>query len=90
MHILDTRLAQEIVTRTMRIIPFNVNVMDGHGVILASGNPERVGELHAGALLALAKKLAVEIDAAAETADERGEELLGLLYEYAEAIAPSP
>jgi exodeoxyribonuclease I len=30
-----------------------------------------------------------EIDAAAETADERGEELLGLLYEYAEAIAPS-
>jgi len=65
MHILDTRLAQEIVTRTMRIIPFNVNVMDAHGVILASGNPERVGELHAGALLALAKKLAVEIDAAA-------------------------
>ena len=31
-----------------------------------------------------------EIDTAAETADERGEELLGLLYEYAEAIAPSP
>jgi exodeoxyribonuclease-1 len=30
-----------------------------------------------------------EIDTAAETADERGEELLGLLYEYAEAIAPS-
>lgn len=65
MHILDTRLAQEIVTRTMRIIPFNVNVMDAGGVILASGNPERVGELHAGALLALAKKLTVEIDAAA-------------------------
>lgn len=65
MHILDTRLAQEIVTRTMRIIPFNVNVMDANGVILASGNPERIGELHAGALLALAKKLTVEIDAAA-------------------------
>lgn len=65
MHILDTRLAQEIVTRTMRIIPFNVNVMDANGVILASGNADRVGELHAGALLALAKKLTVEIDAAA-------------------------
>lgn len=65
MHLLDTSLAQDIVTRTMRIIPFNVNVMDAHGVILASGQPERVGELHAGALLALAKKLAVEIDAAA-------------------------
>lgn len=65
MQILDTRLAQEIVTRTMRIIPFNVNVMDANGVILASGNADRVGELHAGALLALAKKLTVEIDAAA-------------------------
>ena len=65
MHLLDTGLAQEIVTRTMRIIPFNVNVMDAHGVILASGHPERVGELHAGALLALAKKLTVEIDDAA-------------------------
>ena len=30
-----------------------------------------------------------EIDALAETADERGEEILGALYEYAEAIAPS-
>ena len=29
-----------------------------------------------------------EIDALSETADERGEELLGALYEYAEAIAP--
>jgi carbohydrate diacid regulator len=65
MHILDSGLAQEIVSRTMRIIPFNVNVMDANGVILASGNPGRVGELHAGALLALAKKLTVEIDAAA-------------------------
>lgn len=65
MHLLDTRLAQDIVSRTMQIIPFNVNVMDAHGVILASGNPARVGELHAGAVLALAKKLTVEIDTAA-------------------------
>lgn len=64
MVILNTRLAQDIVTRTMRIIPFNVNVMDEHGVILASGSPARIGELHAGALLALAKKLTVEVDAA--------------------------
>jgi exodeoxyribonuclease-1 len=32
--------------------------------------------------------LFAEIDALAETADERGEEILGALYEYAEAIAP--
>jgi carbohydrate diacid regulator len=64
MYILDSGLAQEIVTRTMRIIPFNVNVMDANGVILASGQPSRIGEQHAGALLALAKKLTVEIDGA--------------------------
>lgn len=64
MNILSTALAQEIVTRTMRIIPYNVNVMDANGSIIASGNPARIGELHAGALLALAKQLTVEIDAA--------------------------
>jgi carbohydrate diacid regulator len=62
MDILSTELARDIVTRTMRIIPYNVNVMDAHGSILASGNPARIGELHAGAMLALAKKLTVEID----------------------------
>ena len=32
--------------------------------------------------------LFAEIDALSETADERGEEILGALYDYAEAIAP--
>jgi len=64
MRTLDTALARDIVTRTMQIIPFNVNVMDANGVILASGQPERIGEVHAGALLALARKVTVEIDAA--------------------------
>ncbi len=61
---LSTRLAQDIVSRTMRIIPFNVNVMDARGVILASGDAARVGELHDGALLALARRATVEVDAA--------------------------
>lgn len=65
MHKLDTVLAQDIVNRTMRIIPFNINVMDAKGVILASTDPARIGELHAGALLALAKQRTVEIDSAA-------------------------
>ncbi|WP_076997244.1 exodeoxyribonuclease I [Variovorax sp. KK3] len=34
-------------------------------------------------------QLSAEIDALAETADERSEEILGALYEYAEAIVPS-
>jgi len=64
MYILSTELAQDIVSRTMKIIPYNVNVMDANGTILASGNPARIGELHAGAMLALAKRLTVEIDSA--------------------------
>jgi len=61
---LSTHLAQDIVARTMRIIPFNVNVMDARGVILASGDTARVGELHDGALLALTRRATVEVDAA--------------------------
>ena len=34
-------------------------------------------------------ELFAEIDTLAETADERAEEILGALYEYAEAIAPA-
>lgn len=64
MIVLSPSLARDIVTRTMRIIPFNVNVMDASGVILASGDSARVGELHDGALLALARKATVEVDAA--------------------------
>jgi carbohydrate diacid regulator len=61
---LSSSLAHDIVARTMRIIPFNVNVMDARGVILASGDAERIGELHDGALLALARRATVEVDAA--------------------------
>lgn len=64
MTILSTGLAQDIVMRTMKIIPYNVNVMNASGSIIASGNPARIGELHTGAMLALARKLAVEIDSA--------------------------
>lgn len=58
-------LAQEIVERTMKIIPFNVNVMDACGIIIGSGNPERIGTLHPGAQIALAKQDPVEIHSVA-------------------------
>jgi len=64
MSTIETKLAQDIVDRTMKIIPFNVNVMDVRGIILGSGEPSRIGELHAGAQLALAQRRTVEIDAA--------------------------
>lgn len=65
MATIGTELASEIVERTMRIIPFNVNVMDARGIIIGSGNPERIGSLHPGAQLALAKQGVVEIDSVA-------------------------
>ena len=55
-------LAQKIVERTMRTIPFNVNVMDARGIIIGSGEASRLGELHSGAQLALAQGHSVEID----------------------------
>jgi carbohydrate diacid regulator len=61
---ISSKLAQEIVARTMKIIPFNVNVMDARGIILGSGEASRIGDLHAGAQLALAQQRTVEIDSA--------------------------
>jgi carbohydrate diacid regulator len=60
---IDRELAQEIVVRTTKFIPYNVNVMDAHGVVLGSSDAGRIGELHAGAQLAIARRQTIEIDA---------------------------
>lgn len=39
---LDTKMAQDIVARTMRIIDTNINVMDARGRIIGSGDRERI------------------------------------------------
>jgi len=59
---LDHDLAQDIVDRAMAILPYNVNVMDSQGLILGSGEPERVNTRHEGAQLVLANGRVVEID----------------------------
>lgn len=59
---LDAKLAQQIVARTMQIIDSNVNVMDGRGKIIGSGDDQRLGELHEGALLAISQERIVDID----------------------------
>ena len=61
---IDPRLAQDIVTRTMKIIDTNINVMDSKGRIIGSGDEERLGELHEGALLSLSHGRIVDIDEA--------------------------
>ncbi len=61
---LNAKMAQDIVARTMQIIDSNINVMDARGKIIGSGDQERLGELHEGALLALSQGRVVDIDEA--------------------------
>lgn len=59
---LDPLLAQEIVNRTMRIIDYNVNVMDANGTIIGSGESSRLGLRHEGAMQVIARGRAFEVD----------------------------
>lgn len=61
-YLLDEKLAQKIVQRTMGIIDCNVNIMDAKGRIIASGDINRIGEIHDGALLVLSQDRIVDID----------------------------
>lgn len=61
---LTNQIAQQIADRTMKIIDCNINVMDANGYILGSGDRERIGELHEGAVLAISQKRIVSIDTA--------------------------
>ncbi|GIU02707.1 sugar diacid recognition domain-containing protein [Shewanella algidipiscicola] len=61
MYLLDSPLAQQIVDRTMAIIGHNINVMNNQGVILGSGDKNRIGSVHEGALLAISQNRTVKI-----------------------------
>jgi carbohydrate diacid regulator len=62
MVILDHVLAQQIVDRTMSIIGHNVNVMNSAGIIIGSGDPKRLGQVHDGAVLALSHGDSLELN----------------------------
>ncbi|WP_392420959.1 sugar diacid recognition domain-containing protein [Edwardsiella piscicida] len=62
---LSEAVARQIVHRAMEIIGHSVNVMDAHGVIIASGDTARLHQRHEGAVLALAENRLIEIDEAA-------------------------
>lgn len=61
MVILDHVLAQEIVDRTMSIIGHNVNVMNSAGIIIGSGEANRIGQVHDGAVLAISHGESLEL-----------------------------
>ncbi|KHF39154.1 sugar diacid recognition domain-containing protein [Halalkalibacter okhensis] len=58
---LTEMLAQEIVDRTMAILPYNINVMDQEGKIIGSGDRKRILTKHEVASEVLRRKEAVEI-----------------------------
>ncbi|ASA23330.1 CdaR family transcriptional regulator [Paenibacillus donghaensis] len=62
MYELTHHQAQSIVNRMMKDIPYNINIMDQTGIIIGSGNQERIGTLHHGAVKAIKQKKIVEIN----------------------------
>jgi carbohydrate diacid regulator len=46
---LSKAIAQKIVSEMMAVVPYNINVMDEKGVIIGSGDINRIGNLHEGA-----------------------------------------
>ncbi|WP_114765928.1 sugar diacid recognition domain-containing protein [Vibrio rhodolitus] len=61
---LNETIARQIVERTMKIIPYSVNVMDEFGRIIGSGDPTRLRQRHEGSILAIAEQRVVAIDQA--------------------------
>jgi carbohydrate diacid regulator len=60
---LDQKTAQRIVDRAMQVIGHSVNVMTPDGVIIASGDPLRVGEIHQGARYVAVRGEPLAVDA---------------------------
>lgn len=54
-------LAQEITKKVMKVIPYNVNIMDHTGLIIGSGDQERVGTFHEGAKHAIQSRTMISI-----------------------------
>ncbi|AQR93584.1 MULTISPECIES: CdaR family transcriptional regulator [Clostridium] len=53
---LSKTIAQKIVLEMMNVIPYNINVMDENGVIIGSGDINRIGNIHEGAKNAINNK----------------------------------
>ncbi len=58
---IDHQVAQKIADRAMKIIGHNINVMNHQGVIVGSGEPQRIDQVHEGALHVLNSKSEIDI-----------------------------
>lgn len=53
--------AQKIADRIMEIVPYNINIMDQNGEIIASGDKSRIGSVHKGAVRAIERREAYNV-----------------------------
>lgn len=68
---LTAELAQRVVDQVRPVVAHNVNIIDAHGIIIASVDPARLGTLHDGAVRALERGDVVRIDADGADPDMR-------------------
>jgi carbohydrate diacid regulator len=54
-------LAQEITNKVMKVIPYNVNIMDETGLIIGSGDKDRLNTYHQGAIEAITKDRVISV-----------------------------
>ena len=59
--------AQKIADRIMEIVPYNINIMDQNGEIIASGDKSRIGSVHKGAVRAIERREAYNVYQDTET-----------------------
>ncbi|MEA1939448.1 MAG: sugar diacid recognition domain-containing protein, partial [Candidatus Caldatribacteriota bacterium] len=55
------KLAQDIVDKTMKILRKNINIMDENGIIIGSGNKNRLNQFHEGAAQVIKERKKLEI-----------------------------
>lgn len=58
---LSEKQAQDIVDKMMKDIPYNINIMNERGIIIGSGESERIGTIHQGAVQALETGKMIEV-----------------------------
>ncbi|MDF2857976.1 MAG: sugar diacid utilization regulator [Neobacillus sp.] len=97
MYELTHNQAQTIVNKMMNDIPFNINIMDKTGVIIGSGNKERIGTLHHGAVAAIKQRKIIEIRRDEEFVKkginlpiELNEEIIGVVGISGEVVKTRP
>ena len=61
-YFLTKKLAQQIVDKTMQVIQYNINIFDINGTIIGSGEPDRLGQVHHGALMAITLNKTIHVN----------------------------